>query len=161
MLLAGSLCLSVPAAHARPKPKFCPDGVKVSYCELVGSPEKYNGKKVYVRATYDRQFELSALRCIGSGERTFTWVDFPPYLDAIDRLSRRELKRWPGVGQVTADFCGQFESGGHYGHMGFPFLLRVESVKDGVVVTNRLILDEKLPASARKKLCVCSVEAQQ
>ena len=87
----------------------------VSFCDLVRSPEKYDGKVVSIRATYRYGFEWQQLYCIDCLDRGKAWLEIPPDLD---NTSDKALRRAPkGAGIVNLTVQGVFVSGGRFGHM--------------------------------------------
>jgi hypothetical protein len=105
----------------------------VSFCDLVRSPEKYDGKVVSIRATYRYGFEWQQLYCIDCLDRGKAWLEIPPDLD---NTSDKALRRAPkGAGIVNLTVQGVFVSGGRLGHMnGCPYKFVVHKVRDVAVV---------------------------
>jgi len=76
----------------------------VSYCELVGHPMEYDGKRIAVRATcllaYEVQVILS-LKC-----RTLTYLLFKAETPKAERVLQKQIQRDGGT--FNATFCGTF-----------------------------------------------------
>jgi hypothetical protein len=116
----------------------------VSLCEMVASPDKYEGKRVTVFAVYNYGFEREELLCVECrtvGE--LTWVKFS------DQFKMKDLRKAPkNLGIVSGLFTGVFRRRSNtYG--GYKFDLEVDSVSDVRV----LVRDTKIPLSAVPKCC--------
>jgi hypothetical protein len=89
--------------------------VRTEFCELLRSPEQYNGKEVTVRATHQYGFEWSTLYCLNCLDKGKAWLDFS---EDIDDFSEAALKSAPkDAGIVNLTVKGTFMSGSTYGHL--------------------------------------------
>ena len=86
---------------------------RVTFCDLVRNPEKYNGQEVRIRATWRYGFEWSQLYCLECLDKGKAWLEMHPDLD---EASERSLKRAPKAGIVNLTVRGVFLSGDTYGH---------------------------------------------
>lgn len=124
-----ALLVLVLSLSAAPEPQTL-----LGFCDLLNDPEKYNGKVVTVRATYQYWFEASYLYCLGCEKGGRVWLQLPFYFD--DKSSEIEFNKAPdGAGIVNVTVTGRFEYGGTYGHLnGYRYQLTVKKVRNLVVL---------------------------
>ena len=106
---------------------------RVSFCELLNNPERYNMKEVTVRATYKYGYEWSYLYCLTCVDKGRVWLEFPFNLDAS---ATKALKRGPkGAGTINVTVQGTFIKCGSCGHQGgYPFKFVGTKASDVAVV---------------------------
>jgi hypothetical protein len=106
---------------------------KVSFCDLVQNPEKFNGKEVTVRATYRYGFEWEQLYCLDCLDKGKAWLEIPA---DIDDASEKAMKQAPkGAGIVNLTIQGTFMSGGTYGHLnGYRYQFVAKEISNVAVV---------------------------
>lgn len=108
---------------------------RVTFCDLLRNPEKYNGKEITVRATLAIGFEWQSLYCLECYQNGKTWLDLPIDLDD-EQTSRKALKKIPAAGIVNLTVTGRFLGNGTYGHLnGYRYQLTAEKVQDVVVLS--------------------------
>lgn len=129
----------------------------VKYCELVKSPEKYDGKEIIVHATYRYGFEWQEMFCLGCRDKGKTWLEIDE--DNITKKSKKVLKKFPkDIGTINALFTGIFESSkGHFGDGGYRFRFVVKEISRAELVTKSGADPGSLPDAIRKKVC-CSMD---
>lgn len=123
-----------------------------AFCDLIGNPEKYDGKEVVVSATYRYGFEWQEIFCMECRKIGRTWLEFD---DDLAIQSKRELKKFPkNQGTVNAVFTGTFQSSkGPYGDGGYRYQLRVREVSHPRIVSKSGWAPEHLPPNVRKLVC--------
>lgn len=123
-----------------------------TFCDLVRSPEKYNGKEVTVRATYRYGFEWSELYCLDCLDQGKAWLDMPTALE--DTLAK-SLKKMPkGAGIVNLTVQGVFVSGGTFGHSNaYRYKIEPTKISDVAVLQKGM----KSPEEEKnvEKRCAC------
>ena len=104
----------------------------VTFCDLLRSPDKYNGKEVRVRATYRYGFEWSELYCLDCLDKGKAWLD----LVAVGTTAEPAFRRLPkGAGIVNLTVEGVFVSGNTYGHQnGYRYQITPGKISDVKVV---------------------------
>jgi hypothetical protein len=107
--------------------------VPISFCDLLGNSEKYDGKEVTVRATYRYGFEWQELYCLDCLVKDKVWLEFG---SDLDDSSHKALRRAPkGAGIVNLTVQGTFKSGGSFGRLaGYRYELTARNIRDVVVV---------------------------
>ena len=89
--------------------------IPIAFCDLLRNPQKYNGQKVTVRATWRYGFEWSQLYCLDCLDNGKAWLD---RASDLDEASERALKKTPkGAGIVNLTVEGVFRSDGTFGHL--------------------------------------------
>lgn len=119
----------------------------VKFCDLIATPEKYDGARVSVYAVYNYGFEWQELLCMECRKwGQMTWLEFSV---EHDKKLRKQMRKAPkDHGFIAARFTGVFRRRGHsYG--GYTFEFEVEDVS-GVRV---LIRDYKTPLSSVPSCC--------
>lgn len=123
-----------------------------AFCDLMRSPEKYNGKKVTVRATYRYGVEWSELYCLDCLDQGKAWLDMPT---SLENTSAKSLKKMPkGAGIVNLTVQGIFASGGTFGHSNaYRYKIEPTKISDVVVLQKGM----KSPAEEKniEKRCAC------
>jgi hypothetical protein len=123
----------------------------VSYCELVGHPMEYDGKRIAVRATcllaYEVQVILS-LKC-----RNLTYLSFEAETPKADRVLQKQIHRDGGT--FNATFYGTFHkemlSKTFSVHGSYQFDLQyMEDVK---IIAKKMRWVEDLSKMEQQKLC--------
>lgn len=122
----------------------------VSYCELMRSPEQYQGKVIRVSAIYQYGFEWSELYCPECVNEAKTWVDLDESFVSSTKANLRKKIGPHGVTgrTVWVTMVGRFDVGGGYGHMGaYRFRLMVDRLENAQV-----IVDDSSPSALPKKV---------
>jgi hypothetical protein len=123
-LMASVVCLAV---SARAKPE------KVTYCDLISSPDRHLGKQIRIRTIYKYAFEMQVLEppdCCAD-KPVKIWVEVGP----LNGRSRKLLQRFPsGMGLGLATFTGILESGGPFGDGGYRYRFTIDQI-DAVEAT--------------------------
>lgn len=124
----------------------------LTFCDLIRSPEKYNGKMVSIRATYRYGFEWSELYCLDCLDRGKAWMDLPV---TLKDTSAKSLKKMPkGAGIVNLTVQGVFVSGGSFGHSN-AYRYKIEPTQ----ITDLVVLQKGLKSSEEEekleKRCAC------
>lgn len=123
---------------------------RITFCDLVRNPEKYNGQEVRIRATWRYGFEWSQLYCLECLDKGKAWLEMGPDLD---EASERSLKRTPEAGIVNLTVQGVFLSGDTYGHLnGYRYKI-VASKISGVVVILKGTKPAKEQEAERRWAC--------
>jgi hypothetical protein len=135
-----ALLFVIPLGHAE---------TSTTFCDLMQNPDKYRGKRVTVRATWRYGFEWSQFYCIDCSLKEMTWLEISPELD---NASNKLLNRVPkGAGIVNITVEGNFESGGHFGHMdGYPCRFTAKRIMR-LTVVSRGMKSSAEEAEAEKK----------
>ncbi|MBZ5524413.1 MAG: hypothetical protein LAP21_19420 [Acidobacteriia bacterium] len=124
----------------------------LTFCDLIRSPEKYNGKEVTVRATYRYGFEWSELYCLDCLDQGKAWLDMPT---ALEDTSAKSLKKMPkGAGIVNLTVQGVFVSGGTFGHSNaYRYKIEPTKISDVAVLQKGM----KSPEEEKnvEKRCAC------
>ena len=104
-------------------------------CDLLRNPEKYDGQRVQVRATFRYGFEWQQLYCLDCLDKGKAWLQMPVDLD--DK-SEKAFKKMPkGAGIVNLTVVGVFHFGKSYGHLnGYRFELIAQEIQDVTVIQN-------------------------
>jgi len=116
---------------------------RVNFCDLIRNPEAYDGKTITVRATYRYGFEWSELYCLECLDKGKAWLELP---STLDDASTKQLKLTPkGAGIVNLTVTATFESGGHFGHMGYRYKFVASQIADVAVLSKGMksIAEEK------------------
>jgi hypothetical protein len=124
----------------------------VSYCDLVRSPEQYDGKEVNIFATYRYGFEWQEVFCLDCRNVAKTWLEID---DDMPSDSIKALRKAPkDAGIINAVFTGVFRSsGGPFGDGGYRFQFTAKRISKIEVVYKDGRVPEMLPPDARKKVC--------
>jgi len=104
-----------------------------TFCDLMRSPGKYNGKDVTIRATYRYGFEWSELYCLDCLDQGKAWLDMST---ALEDKSAKSLKKMPkDAGIVNLTVQGVFVSGGTFGHSNaYRYKIEPTKISDVVVL---------------------------
>jgi hypothetical protein len=123
------------------------------FCDLLENPEKYNGREVTVRATYQYGYEWNYLYCLGCEKRGRVWLEMPAYFE--DRRTEVELSKAPdGAGIVNVTVTGTFAYGSTYGHLnGYRYQLSVTKLRNLVVLQKGMQSAEKERKTEEKWAC--------
>lgn len=106
---------------------------QVRFCDLLRSPETYNGKQVTIRATYRYGFEWQQLYCLDCLEQGKAWLELPSDLDDGSLQALKHAPKYAGIVNITVR--GMFRSGGSFGHLnGYRYELVAEKVTNVTVV---------------------------
>ncbi|HET9838626.1 MAG TPA: hypothetical protein VFR84_10350 [Candidatus Angelobacter sp.] len=107
----------------------------ITFCDLLRTPEKFNGQQVTIRATWRYGFEWSELYCLDCLDRGKAWLE--PSFSSLDESSRRRLKRIPkGAGIVNLTIQGTFHAGDTYGHLnGYRYEIMADTIRNLVVLS--------------------------
>ena len=117
-------------------------------CDVLASPDQFNGKLVSIRGTYRTAFEASELYCLCSP--VGIWVDFDGGEKAWKRVDKLMGRRY---GTVNGVFTGVFRRG-TYGHMdAFGYSLSVSSVSDLELIDHLGLPPSTLNVETRSKVC--------
>jgi hypothetical protein len=105
----------------------------VKFCDLLRDPEKYNGQKVKLRATFRYGFEWQQLYCLDCLDKGTAWLELP---NNLDDESEKAFKKMPkGAGIVNLTVMGTFHVGGSYGHMnGYHYELIAQEIRDVAII---------------------------
>jgi hypothetical protein len=123
-----------------------------SFCDLIRSPEKYNGQEVTIRATYRYGFESSELDCLDCLDQGKAWLDMPT---ALEDTSAKSLKKMPkGTGIVNLTVQGVFVSGGTFGHSN-AYRYKVEPTKTSDVSVLQKGMKSPEEEKNVEKRCAC------
>jgi hypothetical protein len=111
LLLSSSACTSSPSGPQQ-----------VEFSDLVTNPERYDGEAICTEGIYLVAFEVNAM---GSGIYTqdeYVYLNEPSiWLEGAEIENQGEcfqVEREPGANFCPVRACGQFETGGNYGHLG-------------------------------------------
>jgi hypothetical protein len=108
---------------------------KVSFCELVSNPDRYNLKVVTVRATYKYGYEWSELYCLACLEKGLAWLEIPITANDSDVKALKHMPK--GAGTVNITVQGTFFKCGHCGHEnGYRFKFVATKATDVAVIIN-------------------------
>ena len=125
--------------------------VLLKFCDLLKNPEKYNGRKVTIRATYQYGYEWSYLYCLDCRDQK-VWLDIPVDLDDASQKALKHLPKEAGI--VNATLYGVFIGPGSYGHLnGFRYRFTAEKVENVAVVYRRMGPIEKERAAEEQWAC--------
>ena len=106
---------------------------RVTFCDLLRNPQKYNGEQVRVRVTYRYGFEWSQLYCLDCADKGKAWLQIPVDLDGASRRSLRKLPKGAGIVNLTVQ--GVFFSGGNFGHEnGYRYQIVANTISDVAVI---------------------------
>ena len=124
----------------------------VAFCDLVRSPERFNGKEVTVRATYHYGFEWRQLYCLDCLDKGPAWLEIPYDLDDA---SEKALKRLPeGAGIVNITVQGTFMGRGSYGHLGgYHYQLVAKKITNVAVIVKGMKPIAEEEAAEKKWAC--------
>ena len=104
---------------------------RITFCDLVRNPDKYNGQEVTVRATHRFGFEWSQLYCLDCLDKGKAWLE----TSGLDEASEREFRKLPSAGIVNLTVQGVFVSGGTYGHQnGYRYQISATRISDVRVI---------------------------
>lgn len=125
----------------------------VDYCDVLKSPNDFDGKRVTLRATYRYGFEWQEIFCLQCRDRGKTWLEIDD--DAISPKSKKMLKKLPkNDGTINAIFTGKFESSkGPFGDGSYRFRFVLEEIRQAKLVSKSGFDPTQLPEDVRKKLC--------
>lgn len=124
---------------------------RIALCDLLGSPEKYNGKVVTVRGTYITEFERSEIHCLDCLPLK-GWLEFSEHMDKASEKSWKRIPKEGGIVNLTVQ--GVFESGSSYGHLnGYQFQLTAQKISDVVVVQKGVKSHEEQEDADKKWGC--------
>jgi hypothetical protein len=127
---------------------------RVSLCDLVRDPERYEGKPVVVSATFQLGYESEEIYCLGCTNWGRIWVEFGNET-AADKIRVDESQLIPGCA-FDVIFSGSFyATGKRYGHLNsFRYKFVVESVKRAKLILNNANFEpSEWPTKAQKKVC--------
>ena len=124
----------------------------LAFCDLIRSPDKYNGKEVTIRATYRYGFEWSELYCLDCLDQGKAWLDMPT---ALEDTSAKSLKKMPkGSGIVNLTVQGVFVSGGTFGHSN-AYRYKIEPIKISDVAVLQKGMKSPEEEQNVEKRCAC------
>jgi hypothetical protein len=143
------ICQILPAVYASSGDSIN----RVSLCDLVHNPERYEGRSVEVSATYQVGFECTEMYCLGCTDLGRIWVKFES--DSVSKkIKVKEKQSIPGC-TFDVIFSGRFYSAKKgYGHRGaYRYEFVVESVKKAKLIFDNTSDSSKWPIKAQKKVC--------
>jgi hypothetical protein len=152
---AGTLGNSCPASTSQLKGA---SNLPTPLCDVVRSPERFNGHEVTLYATYRLSFEAAELYCLSCFKEGRIWVSFDDSSEANKAGSQLTKVLHKKMGNVTGIFTGVFHSEKHtYGHMGlYHYEVTLHSVRNLKVVDSRDHLGlapNALDPTARARVC--------
>ena len=125
----------------------------LTLCDIVASPDKYNGTEVTIRGTYRVAFEASQLYCLSCLKSGKVWVEFERS-DAGSKAAADIRSRVLSLGTVNGIFTGVFQSGGAYGHLGsYNFQFTIQRAKHIQTIDHAGLPPETMDANSRSKVC--------
>lgn len=128
---------------------------EVTFCDLVDNPEKYAGKEVIVKATYQYGFELSAIYCLKCIEKK-AWVELDDSFKKFSKSKYRKLIKENGDRGRTVNvvFSGTLLYGGGFGHLGiYPYGFIAKSIITGEIVADNGLNPHALSLEEQQKIC--------
>jgi hypothetical protein len=120
-----------------PSLNAAPQAETVTYCQLLKSPNAYDGKLIRITGVYRYSFETQRLfpsRCCEDLDPKM-WVA----LGELDRKSRKLVHRFPeGTGMVLGTFVGRLDYGHSPNPQGAQFTLTITAVESVERVTTEI-----------------------
>ena len=116
-----------------------------TFCDLIRSAEKYNGKEVTVRATYRYGFEWSELYCLDCLDHGKAWLEMPVTLKDTSDSSLKKMPKDAGIVNLTVQ--GVFLSGGTFGHSN-AYRFKIEPTK----ISNVVVLQKGMKSPEKEKI---------
>jgi hypothetical protein len=124
----------------------------LAFCDLIRSPQKYNGKEVTVRATYRYGFEWSELYCLDCLDQGKAWLDMPTVLEDTSAKSLKKLPKGAGIVNLTVQ--GIFVSGSTFGHSNaYRYKIEPSKISDVVVLQKGMKSPEEEKSVERRSAC--------
>lgn len=127
---------------------------RVSFCDLIKEPDKFDGRTVTLKASYRYGFEWQELFCVSCRGAARVWLDLG---EEPSKTLARGLRRLPKhLGTVNGTFTGVFRGkASAYGDGGYKFQLDLSALTGVDVVSKSGAVPESLTTAERKRLCSC------
>ena len=127
---------------------------RVSFCDLIEDPGKFDGRAVTLSASYRYGFEWQELFCFSCRGSARVWLN-PG--DEPSKLLARELRRLPKhQGTINGTFTGVFRGGASaYGDGGHRYQPDLSALGGINIVSKSGAVPEALRAAQRKRLYDC------
>ncbi len=126
----------------------------VSFCDILRSPEKFDGKQISIVASYRFGFEWQELLCISCRGKNKVWLELG---DDHPRSLERQLRQLPkNQGIVNGVFTGIFiGKPSAYGDGGYHYQLELLRLTNVTMVSRSSVVPESLNYTERERLIRC------
>lgn len=127
---------------------------RVSFCDLIKEPGKFDGRVVELEASYRYGFEWQELFCSSCRGTPRVWLNLG---EEPSKTLARELRRLPKhQGTINGTFKGVFRGKpSAYGDGGYKFQLDLSALTGVEVVSKSGAVPERLAVAERKRLRSC------
>jgi hypothetical protein len=121
-------------------------------CDILRSPDVYEGQHVIVSATYRVDYEHSELYCLSCFDKP-VWVEFD-FEQGAEHAAKMITRLVHTQGTVNGIFSGTFHAQGGYGHLAaYKHKLSVGSVRSLKLVDRLGLPAANLRQESRSKVC--------
>lgn len=129
---------------------------RVSFCDLIKEPGKFDDRAVSLKASYRYGFEWQELFCVSCRGAVRVWLNLG---EEPSKALARELKRLPkDQGTINGTFTGVFRGkASAYGDGGYKYQLDLSALTGVDIVSKSGAIPEALTGAERKRLYECEL----